>query len=95
MSTYLVAFIVSDFKYEEQIVTSSLPSTYRVYAQPKFVNQTSYALSEGVSILSAIAKYVNVEFPLSKMDQVAIPDEYFAVGGLVLYLFFLYFNWPF
>lgn len=68
MSTYLIAFVVSDFDYkkdEKEIV-------YRVFSAPKDVNQTAYALEEGEAILNAIEKYVEVPFTMPKMDQVAI-----------------------
>lgn len=87
MSTYLIAFMVSDFKYTESKITDDNPTAQRVFAQPGYVNQTNYALSEGVAILNAIAKYVNVPFQpkqrvTPKMDQAAIPQ--FKAGGLIL-----------
>lgn len=80
VSTYLIAFIVSDFVYKESVVSNTNPVRQRVYTNAQQINQTDYALSEGVKILNAIADYLDVKFSLSKMDQVAIPD--FKAGGL-------------
>lgn len=71
MSTYLVAFVVSDF--------SSLESTpgrtkFRVWARPDAVAQASYSLDIGPKILDFFEKYFDVEYALPKMDMIAIPD---------------------
>lgn len=79
-STYLIAFIVSDFQYAEKNVSDSNPIYQRVFTSKNKLNQTAYALDEGVKILNAISKYVSVEFTLKKMDQAAIPN--FRAGGL-------------
>lgn len=58
-STYLIAFIVSDFQSKDTAAADQkIPQ--RVFANPNLVNQADYALSEGVTILDAIAKYVQV-----------------------------------
>lgn len=79
MSTYLIAFIVSDFGYNERNASDTNPTHQRVFTSKNKLSQTAYALEEGVNILNAIAKYVSVPFTLSKMDQAAIPD--FRAGG--------------
>ena len=79
-STYLIAFIVSDFGYIEANVSDTNPTYQRVFTSKNKLSQASYALEDGVNILNAIAKYLAVPFTLSKMDQAAIPD--FAAGGL-------------
>lgn len=82
MSTYLIAFIVSDFKNTETISNVGnevTPFRHRVFAKPQEVNNTEYALAEGERILNAIADYVQTEFSIPKMDQAAIPQ--FSAGG--------------
>lgn len=76
-STYLIAFIVSDFKFVENSATSGL--RHRVYANPIDYKTGEFAVAEGERILNAIANYLQVPFSLPKMDQVAIPD--FSAGG--------------
>lgn len=70
---------MSDFGYVEKNISNDNPVHQRVYTGKNKLSQTAYALSEGVNILNAIAKYVSVPFTLPKMDQAAIPD--FAAGG--------------
>lgn len=85
MSTYLLAFVVSDFEYR-----SNADQSFRVWARPNAVDTTDYAVSVGEEILNNLNNftgvYYNETFP--KMDQFAIPD--FSAGamenwGLVTY----------
>lgn len=78
-SSYLIAFIVSDFKFVDNLPTSKL--RHRVYANPKIYETGQYAVAEGEKVLDAIASYLRVPFSLPKMDQVAIPDPDFSAGG--------------
>ncbi|KAL5019590.1 hypothetical protein ScPMuIL_002482 [Solemya velum] len=78
MSTYLLAFIVCDFKYTEATTTRNV--TYRAWARPEAVSQTQYALQVGVSVLSYYEDYFNISYPLPKLDMIALPD--FAAGAM-------------
>lgn len=83
MSTYLVAFVVSDYKYAEE-------ENQRVYSRPDYIENgdANFALSVGVPCLKALANYTGVPYSLTKMYQISIPD--FSAGamenwGLVTY----------
>lgn len=85
MSTYLVAFVVSDFTYVEN-------GAQKVYARPQAIKEGlgDYAVWAGVEILDILAKFLNYNYTPSKLDQIAFPDDYFAAGamenwGLVTY----------
>lgn len=86
-SSYLIAFIVSDFtSLSNNPSGNTLP--HRAFSRPNAVQQNKFILDNGVKILEAIQKYLNVPYSLPKMDQVALPD--FAPGamenwGLVTY----------
>lgn len=80
ISTYLIAFIVSEFEYREFNATNGLPTTQRVFTSKDYINQTSYALIEGVTLLNAIGNYLQIPFVLQKLDHASIP--YTWVGGL-------------
>uniref|UniRef100_A0AAR2KT24 Aminopeptidase n=1 Tax=Pygocentrus nattereri TaxID=42514 RepID=A0AAR2KT24_PYGNA len=67
MSTYLVAFIVCDFK-------SVSKRTVSIYAVPHKWHQTHYALEAAVKLLEFYETYFNIYYPLPKLDLIAIPD---------------------
>ncbi|PAA88784.1 hypothetical protein BOX15_Mlig000299g3 [Macrostomum lignano] len=86
MSTYLLAFIVSQF--ERIQAMDSQGREYRNWARPEFVNQTDYSLDVVRNITEYFEWYFNVSYPLNKTDQAAVPD--FNAGamenwGLIIY----------
>ncbi|XP_071753484.2 aminopeptidase N-like [Centroberyx gerrardi] len=88
MSTYLLAFIVSDFAYIESTQDNNV--MVRIWARRKAIDdgQGAYALNVTGPILKFYERYYNATYPLSKSDQIALPD--FNAGamenwGLVTY----------
>lgn len=82
MSTYLLAFVISDFP-----STDDLPENHRIFARPTAIDDTAFALKSSVLITKALEEYLQVDYTMAKMDQVAIPDKGGAMEnwGLVLY----------
>ncbi|XP_054588556.2 aminopeptidase Ey [Nothobranchius furzeri] len=87
MSTYLLAFIVSDFI---SIESSTSNISIRIWARRTAIDnrQGDYALNVTKPILQFYEKYYSSNYPLSKSDQIALPD--FNAGamenwGLVTY----------
>ncbi|XP_050466418.1 putative aminopeptidase-2 [Cataglyphis hispanica] len=83
MSTYLVAFVISEFKN-----SASSKNDFNVWSRPSVIDQTSYALKIGTEALELLGNIFEQEYQLPKMDMVAIPD--FSAGamenwGLVTY----------
>lgn len=72
MSTYLVAFIVSDFKSISKI--SSHGVNISVYTVPEKIHQADYALDAAVKLLDFYEDYFSISYPLPKQDLAAIPD---------------------
>lgn len=71
MSTYLVAFIISDlrpFKY------NSSGNYFTVWSRSDAIDQTRYAVSTAPALMQFLSNYVGIEYPLAKTDLVAIPD---------------------
>ncbi|XP_067083811.1 LOW QUALITY PROTEIN: endoplasmic reticulum aminopeptidase 2-like [Osmerus mordax] len=72
MSTYLVAFVICDFKSVSAVTSSGVQVS--VYASPEKVQETHYALEAAVTLLDFYEKYFNIPYPLPKLDLIAIPD---------------------
>ncbi|XP_071381754.1 endoplasmic reticulum aminopeptidase 2 [Centroberyx affinis] len=72
MSTYLVAFVICDFK--SVTATTSSGVKVSIYAAPEKWQQTHYALEVAVKMLDFYEKYFNILYPLPKQDLIAIPD---------------------
>ncbi|XP_077066478.1 alanyl (membrane) aminopeptidase b, tandem duplicate 1 [Siphateles boraxobius] len=79
MSTYLLAFIVSDFDFIEEIHNDL---QIRIFARKEAISagQGQYALNVTRPILRYFEKYYNVSYPLPKSDQIALPD--FNAGAM-------------
>ncbi|XP_037365785.1 aminopeptidase N [Talpa occidentalis] len=88
MSTYLLAYIVSEFKSVAGVSPHNV--MIRIWARPKAIDagHGAYALNVTGPILSFFHKHYNTSYPLSKSDQIGLPD--FNAGamenwGLVTY----------
>ncbi|XP_069348465.1 endoplasmic reticulum aminopeptidase 1 [Eulemur rufifrons] len=72
MSTYLVAFIISDFQSVSKMTKNGVKVS--VYAAPDKINQADYALGAAVTLLEFYEDYFRIPYPLPKQDLAAIPD---------------------
>jgi aminopeptidase N len=77
MSTYLVAFLVGDFKCSKG---SSDGTPIRVCATPDKQKLTKFALKEAEHTLHYYNDYFGIKYPMPKLDMVAIPD--FEAGAM-------------
>ncbi|XP_024945954.1 uncharacterized protein LOC107272872 [Cephus cinctus] len=85
MSTYLLAFVVSDFQH-----ISTANDTFRVWSRSNALNIANYSLEVGLQELNSLSAFTGYNYnrALPKMDEFAIPD--FSAGamenwGLVTY----------
>ncbi|XP_022366845.1 aminopeptidase N isoform X1 [Enhydra lutris kenyoni] len=88
MSTYLLAYIVSEFKNLEDTAPNGV--LIRIWARPSAIDEGhgTYALNVTGPILDFFSKHYDTPYPLNKSDQIALPD--FNAGamenwGLVTY----------
>ncbi|KAL1998632.1 hypothetical protein VTN02DRAFT_5868 [Thermoascus thermophilus] len=78
MSTYLVAFIVGELNYIE---TKNFRVPIRVYATPdQDIEHGRFSLELAAKTLAFYENAFDSEFPLPKMDMVAVPD--FSAGAM-------------
>ncbi|XP_068246618.1 uncharacterized protein [Palaemon carinicauda] len=77
-STYLVAFVISDFSHMNSTANDHV--LFRVWAREEAIKQANYALRSGPAILTFFEDYFKVPFPLPKSDMIAIPD--FSAGAM-------------
>ena len=77
MSTYLVAFLVGDFKCVSGI---SDGTPIRACATPDKVELARFALSSAEFILHYYNAYFGIKYPMPKLDMIALPD--FEAGAM-------------
>jgi len=77
MSTYLVAFIISDFA---NITNKDDKYLYSIWAREDSIQQAEYGLSVTPKIVTFMEKFTNIPFEFNKLDQAAIPD--FSAGAM-------------
>uniref|UniRef100_A0A8C7ZN88 Aminopeptidase n=1 Tax=Oryzias sinensis TaxID=183150 RepID=A0A8C7ZN88_9TELE len=77
MSTYLVAFVVANFSPISKNVSGTLVSVYSV---PEKKEHTEYALEAASKLLEFYNTFFDIDYPLKKLDLVAIPD--FLAGAM-------------
>lgn len=77
MSTYLVAFIVSD-------LANVSSSNHSIFAQKQLIDEGrgGFALDMSIGLLDALEDYTNVSYPIDKMYSVALPDDWFPSGAM-------------
>lgn len=90
MSSYLLAYLVSNFTYvtNEDQPNATYRVPFRIYSRPETEETAQFALEFGQDNMVALEAYTNITYDLPKFDKAAIPD--FAAGamenwGLVLY----------
>ncbi|KAG4080264.1 hypothetical protein HA402_010756 [Bradysia odoriphaga] len=85
MSTYLLAFVISDFRIRENAA-----KTFSVIARSEAYTQTEYAQNIGPKILAKLEEYFVYKYTnnMEKMEMVALPDFNFGAmenWGLLTY----------
>lgn len=88
MSSYLLAFVVSDFEYITNEV--DLPQgevIHRVWTKPDSISKAWFALENSAKVLKELENYVQFPFELPKVDSAAIPNKGGAMEnwGMVTY----------
>uniref|UniRef100_A0A1B0D793 Aminopeptidase n=1 Tax=Phlebotomus papatasi TaxID=29031 RepID=A0A1B0D793_PHLPP len=89
MSTYLVAFIVSDLvQSNSTTLNHDEAPRIRVWSRPEMSDMTGYVHKLSTEILPFFEDYFNIKFKLPKIDLVAVPDFGFSAmenWGLIFF----------
>ncbi|KAM3958518.1 aminopeptidase N [Aphomia sociella] len=82
MSTYLVAYVLSDFKSLETSYVSkdNLTKPIRVWTRPELIEKANYAINITPKLLDYYEDLFGVPYALDKLDLIAIPD--FSSGAM-------------
>jgi aminopeptidase N len=76
VSTYLLAFLVSDFKYLSNADGLQTNQTLqRIWTRPGIESRAQYGLDNSVKLLEELEKFVDMKFDLPKLDSGAIPGK--------------------
>lgn len=67
MSTYLVAFVVCDFKRVSQLTNRNI--SVSVYAAESMLSQAEYAVSTAVHLMDYYESFFGVHYPLPKQGN--------------------------
>ena len=78
MSTYLLAFVIGEF---DAIETRTKRGTIlRCFTPPKKGKLGQFGMEVGRRALELYEEYFEINYPLPKLDQIAIPD--FSAGAM-------------
>lgn len=88
MSTYLNAFVISDFEYIDNSVGLQEGQTLqRVIVRSDSLTKAPYGLLASVFALSSLEEYVNFKYEPKKLDSIMVPNKGGAMEnwGLITY----------
>ena len=88
MSTYLLAFVVSDFGQISNEDTKEADDTlHRIWVRPDSVTKAPFAIENSAFVLKALESYIEFDFELPKVDSAGIPNKGGAMEnwGMVTY----------
>ena len=75
MSSYLVAFVVSDFRF-----LTNADKNVSVWTRPNAIENAQFSLVAATKLLKLLEEFTGIPYTLPKMDLVAIPD--FKAGAM-------------
>ncbi|KAF6213765.1 hypothetical protein GE061_011487 [Apolygus lucorum] len=80
MSTYLACFIICDFPHLPPVTVENSGTPITVYAREGQLENAKHALKTAVDVLGYFNDYFEMQYPLPKLDLIAVPD--FVSGAM-------------
>ena len=76
MSSYLLAFLVSDFKsLSNELTKTPEQALQSIWTRPGMESRASYGLNNSVELLTKLEEFVDLKFDLPKLDSGAITGK--------------------
>lgn len=88
MSSYLLAFIVSDFEHISNDATKLPGETlHRIWVRPNATEKAKFALKTSIDCLNELEKYVDFKYKMPKIDSTGEPNSRGAMEnwGMIIY----------
>lgn len=86
MSTYLIAFVLTDFECVSNVLETNIQINICGRSQAIRNGEGNFALEVSTKVIPYYEQSYNISYPLTKCDQFALPD--FAIGKYLILLFF-------
>lgn len=76
MSSYLLAFVVSDLEHISNADTKLSDETlHRIWVRPDSLSKAPYALDNSIKVLKALENYVGFKYEMPKIDSAGVPEK--------------------
>ena len=76
MSSYLIAFVVSDLEHISNANTKLPDETlHRIWVRPDSLTKAQYALDNSIKVLKALEDYVGFKYEMPKVDSAGVPEK--------------------
>ena len=78
MSSYLLAFVVSDFETVSNENTKTLDQVLQnIYVRPGDIPRTDFSMAMSQEVLHQLEEFVDIKYDLPKLDSVDVPGKVF------------------
>lgn len=88
MSSFLLAFVISDFNYISNEATKLDNETlHRIWVRPDSTDKAQFALQHSIEALKTLERYLGSNYGMLKIDSAAVPGEHDGLEnwGMITY----------